>query len=100
MTEWIEIVKKVRPALMELDSGLPQCNLTTTFLHGLTPSYDSVVDIILYSRGRDANGRLPEPNVDDVCDKALDTELRQKTMAADSRDTEPFTAAAATIRFG
>ena len=76
----------------------PVC-LITTFLHGLPPSYDSVVEITLYSHSRDANERLLEPDFDEFCDKALGRELRQKIIAAVSRDTEVFKAAAATIHF-
>ena len=84
ITEWVETIKKAKTGLMELESKIPQWIITTTFLHGLPPSYDSFVEIILNSRGKDATGRLLEPEFDEVCDKVLDRERRQQVIAGDA----------------
>ena len=84
ITEWVETIKKAKTGLTELESKFPQWIITTTFLHGLPPSYDSFVEIILNSRGKDATGRLLEPEFDEVCDKVLDRERRQQVIAGDA----------------
>ncbi len=88
MTEWVETIKKAKSSLMELESTLPQWVITTTFLHGLPSSYDSFVEIILNSRGKDAHGRLLEPDFDEVCDKVMDRERRQKMMSPEKDSKE------------
>ena len=83
MTDWVETIKKAKVSLMELDSIIPQWIVTTTFLHGLPSSYDSFVEIVINSRGKDANGRPLEPDFDDMCERVLDRERRQKVLVID-----------------
>ena len=94
VTDWVETIKKAKTSLMEIESSIPAWIITTTFLHGLPSSYDSFVEIILNSRGKDANGRLLEPDFDDVCEKVLDRERRQKVLATDSNNSKALKAAA------
>ena len=94
VAEWVETIKKAKTSLMELESTIPEWIITTTFLHGLPASYDSFVEIILNSRGKDANGRVLEPDFDEVCDKVVDRERRQKVLAGDSNNTKALKAAA------
>ncbi len=93
MTEWVETIKKVKVSLMELDSTIPQWIVTTTFLHALPSSYDSFVEIIINARGKDANGRPLEPEFDDVCERVLDRERRQKILASDHSNSKALKAA-------
>ena len=94
VTEWVETIRKAKTSLMELESSIPGWIITTTFLHGLPSSYDSFVEIILNSRGKDANGRMMEPDFEEVCEKVLDRERRQKVLAIDSNNTKALKAAA------
>ena len=94
VTEWVETIRKAKTSLMELESSIPGWFITTTFLHGLPSSYDSFVEIILNSRGKDANGRMMEPDFEEVCDKVLDRERRQKVFATDSNNSKALKAAA------
>ena len=94
VTDWVETIRKAKTSLMELESSIPGWIITTTFLHGLPSSYDSFVEIILNSRGKDANGRVMEPDFDEVCEKVLDRERRQKVFANDSNNTKALKAAA------
>ena len=94
VTEWVETIRKAKTSLMELESSIPGWIITTTFLHGLPSSYDSFVEIILNSRGKDANGRMMEPDFEEVCEKVLDRERRQKVFATDSNNTKALKAAA------
>ena len=57
---------------------LPTWVVVTTLLHGLSSPYDSFVEIKLSSRGKDAEGNLLEPDFDEVVDKVLDQERRQR----------------------
>ena len=61
---------------MELESSILGWIIIITFLHGLSSSYDSFVEIILNSRGKDTNGRMMEPDFEEVCDRVLDRERR------------------------
>ena len=79
---------------MELESSIPGWIITTTFLHGLPSLYDSFVEIILNSRSKDANGKIIEPEFNEVCEKVLDRERRQKVIATDSNNTKALKAAA------
>ena len=96
VTEWVETIRKAKTSLMELESSIPGWIITTTFLHGLPSSYDSFVEIILNSRGKDSAGRMMEPDFDEVCEKVLDRERRQKVFATDSNNTKALKAAAKT----
>ena len=93
MTDWVETIKKAKTSLMELESSISGWIITTTFLHGLSSSYDSFVEIILNSRGKDVNGRMLEPDFEEVCDRVLDRERRQKVFATDSNNTKALKAA-------
>ena len=77
VTEWVETIKKAKTSLMELESSIPGWIITTTFLDGLPSSYDSFVEIILNSRGKDTNGRMMEPDFEEICEKVLHSERRQ-----------------------
>ena len=94
VTDWVETIKKAKTSLMELESSIPGWIITTTFLHGLPSSYDSFVEIILNSRGKDANGKMMEPDFEEVCDRVLDRERRQKVFATDSNNSKALKAAA------
>lgn len=82
VTEWVEVMKKSAKSLKDLTpaaQALPPWVYTTTLLHGLpSPSYDAFVEIILNSCGRDAAGNVLEPDFDNVVEKVLDRERRQK----------------------
>ena len=92
MTEWVETFKKAKSSLMELEPIIPQWIITTTFLHSLPVSYDSFVEITLNSRGKDADGRLLDPDFDEVCDRVIDRERRQKGMASDHNNPKALKA--------
>ena len=93
VTDWVETIKEAKTSLMELESSIPGWIITTTFLHGLPSSYDLFVEIILNSRGKDANGRILEPDLEEVRDRVLDRERRQKVFATDSNNTKALKAA-------
>ena len=74
-------MKRTTTALQEATppkQALPTWAVVTTLLHGLPSSYDSFVKIILSSRGKVAEGNLWEPDFDEVVDKVLDKERRQR----------------------
>lgn len=81
---------------MKLDSTIPQWIITLTFLHGLPSSYDLFVEITLNSRSKDADGKLLEPEFNDLCDKVLDSGWTQKGIAADTTGTKALKAATVT----
>lgn len=95
ITDRVETIKKAKISLIELESTISQWIITTTFLHGLPSSYDSFVEIILDSRGKATSGMLLEFDFDELCDKVLDRERRQRVIAVDHNSTKALKAAAA-----
>lgn len=81
--EYVEVIKKVKTRLAELGYHY-SWEITTSFLHGLPLLYESFVEIILNNRGKDHNGRLLEPEFDDIVEQLLDRERRQKLTSTDS----------------
>ena len=86
VTEWVEIIRKAKTSLMELELSIPGQIIIITFLYGLLLLYDSFVKIILNSRGKDVNGKMIEPEFDEVYKKVLDRERRQKVIIIDSNN--------------
>lgn len=83
LTEWVETIKNAKTSLMELEPSIPGWIITTTFLDGLPSSYDTFVEIILNSRGKDANGRMMELDFEEICEKVLHRECRQNWARKD-----------------
>ena len=93
MTEWVETIRKTKTSLMELELSIPGWIIIITFLYGLLSLYDSFVEIILNSRGKDVNGKMIESEFDEVCEKVLDRKRRQKIIVTDSNNTKALKAA-------
>lgn len=76
----VKTMKRTTTALQKVTpskQALPTWVVVITLLHGLPSSYDSFVEIILSSRGKDAEGNLLESDFDEVVDKILDKKRRQ-----------------------
>ena len=95
ITDRVETIKKAKTSLIELESTISRWIITNTFVHGLHALYDSFVEIILNSRGKATSGMLLEFDFDEVCDKVLDRERRQRVIAVDHDSTQALKAAAA-----
>lgn len=54
VTEYVEAIKEARTKLADLGCQY-SLEITTSFLHGLPSSYESFVEIVLNSRGKDFN---------------------------------------------
>ena len=79
----MKTIKKIKVSLMKLNSIISQWIVTTTFLYGLPSSYDSFVEIVINFRGKDANGRSLKPDFDDIYERVLNRERRQKVLIID-----------------
>lgn len=92
ITEYVEAIKKAKIKLAELGHNYTW-EITTSFLHGLpSSSYESFVEIVLNSRGKDSTGKLLEPDFDDIVEQLLDRERRQKLVSSnDSTNKAMFT---------
>ena len=82
VTEYVEAIKQAKTKLAELGHTYTW-EITTSFLHGLPSSYESFMEIIPNSRGKDSNGKLLEPDFDNIVEQLLDRERRQKLMSSD-----------------
>ena len=77
---------------MKLESSIPRWIITTTFLYGLSSLYNSFIKIILNSRDKDINRKMIEPEFNEVCEKVLDRERRQKVIVTDSNNIKALKA--------
>ena len=93
MTDWVKTIKKVKVSLMKLDSTISQWIVTTTFLHDLPLFYNSFVEIVINSRDKDVNERPLEPDFDDMCERVLNRERRQKVLTIDQFNSKALKAA-------
>ena len=92
--EWVKTMKRTTTALQKVTppkQALPTWIVVTTLLHGLPSSYDSFVEITLSSRGKNAEGSLLEPDFDEVVDKVLDKERRQRMEEENFKALKVFT---------
>ena len=96
MTDWVEIIKKAKTSLIELESSISAWIIITTFLYRLPSSYNSFIKIILNSRSKNAQGKMLEPDFNEVCEKILDRERRQKVLTTNSNNFKALKAAANT----
>ena len=83
MTDWVKTIKKVKVSLMKLDSIISQWIVTIIFLHSLPSFYDSFVEIVINSRDKDVNERPLKSDFDDMCERVLNRERRQKVLVID-----------------
>ena len=79
----MEIIKKIKVSLMKLNSIISQWIVTITFLHDLSSFYNSFIEIVINSRDKDVNERPLKPNFDDMCERVLNRERRQKVLIID-----------------
>lgn len=77
VTEYVEAIKKAKTELAEQGHHY-RWEITSSILHGLPPSYDTFVEIVLNSRGKDSTGKLLEPDFDDVVERVLERGRRRK----------------------
>ena len=83
ITNWVKIIKKVKVSLMKLNSIISQWIVTITFLHDLPLFYNSFVEIVINFRDKDVNERSLKPDFDDMCERVLNRERRQKVLIID-----------------
>ena len=83
MIKWVKTIRKAKTSLIELELLIPGWIIITTFLYGLLLLYNSFVEIILNSRGKDTNKKMIEPEFNEVYKKVLDRERRQKVIVTD-----------------
>ena len=80
MTNWVKIIKKIKVSLIKLNSIISQWIVTTTFLYDLLSFYDSFIEIVINSRDKDVNERPLKSDYDDMCERVLNRERRQKIL--------------------
>ena len=80
ITNWVKTIKKVKVSLMKLNSIISQWIVTTTFLYDLSLFYNSFIEIVINSRDKDVNERSLKPDFDDMCERVLNRERRQKVL--------------------
>ena len=93
MIKWVEIIRKAKTSLIKLKLSISEWIIIITFLYKLLLLYNSFVKIILNSRNKNINKKIIKSKFNEVCEKVLDRERRQKVITTNFNNIKALKAA-------